>query len=74
MKLSLLPGFPTEGRLERNSIAAFLLMVKNLIGRHPINQDGLLQCHGPSVIGAMLAKVSVPRRTFCGKGRLASEK
>ncbi|XP_075884079.1 neurobeachin-like protein 2 isoform X3 [Nelusetta ayraudi] len=47
----------SEGRLERNSIAAFLLLVKNLIRRHPINQDGLLQCHGPSVIGAMLAKV-----------------
>lgn len=64
-----MPYFPTEGRLERNSVAAFLLMVKNLIRRHPVNQDGLLQCHGPSVIGAMLAKVSILRGS-----RLASKK
>ncbi|XP_017281990.1 neurobeachin-like protein 2 isoform X2 [Kryptolebias marmoratus] len=47
-----------EGRLERNSIAAFLLMVKNLIRHHPVNQESLLQCHGPSIMGAMLSKVS----------------
>ncbi|XP_072317552.1 neurobeachin-like protein 2 isoform X1 [Eucyclogobius newberryi] len=47
----------SEGRLERNSVAAFLLMVKNLIRHHPVNQDCLLQCHGPSIIGAMLTKV-----------------
>ncbi|KAM9851975.1 neurobeachin-like protein 2 [Aulostomus maculatus] len=46
-----------EVRLERNSIAAFLLMVKNLIRRHPVNQESLLHCHGPSIIGAMLSKV-----------------
>ncbi|XP_036930024.1 neurobeachin-like protein 2 isoform X2 [Acanthopagrus latus] len=46
-----------EGRLERNSVAAFLLMVKNLIRHHPVNQEGLLHCHGPSIIGAMLSKV-----------------
>ncbi|XP_074539600.1 neurobeachin-like protein 2 isoform X1 [Halichoeres trimaculatus] len=46
-----------EGRLERNSIAAFLLMVKNMIHHHPVNQESLLQCHGPSIIGAMLSKV-----------------
>uniref|UniRef100_A0AAX7UN54 Neurobeachin-like protein 2 n=1 Tax=Astatotilapia calliptera TaxID=8154 RepID=A0AAX7UN54_ASTCA len=46
-----------EGRLERNSIAAFLLMVKNLIRQHPVNQESLLHCHGPSIIGAMLSKV-----------------
>ncbi|XP_026148843.1 neurobeachin-like protein 2 isoform X3 [Mastacembelus armatus] len=46
-----------EGRLERNSIAAFLLMVKNLICNHPVNQESLLHCHGPSIIGAMLSKV-----------------
>lgn len=46
-----------EGRLERNGIAAFLLMVKNLIRHHPVNQESLLQCHGPSIIGAMLSKV-----------------
>nr|XP_054591731.1 neurobeachin-like protein 2 isoform X3 [Nothobranchius furzeri] len=46
-----------ESRLERNSIAAFLLMVKNLIRHHNINQEILLQCHGPKIIGAMLNKV-----------------
>lgn len=50
--------FLSEGRLERNSIAAFLLMVKNLIRHHPVNQESLLHCHGPSTIGAMLSKVS----------------
>uniref|UniRef100_A0A672Z4Y8 Neurobeachin-like protein 2 n=1 Tax=Sphaeramia orbicularis TaxID=375764 RepID=A0A672Z4Y8_9TELE len=47
----------TEGRLERNSIAAFLLLVKNLIRHHPVNQESLLHCHGPSIIGAMLSEV-----------------
>ena len=47
----------TESRLEKNSIAAFLLLVKNLIRHHPVNQESLLHCHGPSTIGAMLAKV-----------------
>ncbi|XP_035806510.2 neurobeachin-like protein 2 isoform X2 [Amphiprion ocellaris] len=46
-----------ESRLERNSIAAFLLMVKNLIRHHSVNQESLLQCHGPSIMGAMLSKV-----------------
>ncbi|XP_073341280.1 neurobeachin-like protein 2 isoform X2 [Pagrus major] len=46
-----------EGRLERNSVAAFLLMVKNLIRHHPVNQESLLHSHGPSIIGAMLSKV-----------------
>ncbi|XP_062254882.1 neurobeachin-like protein 2 isoform X1 [Platichthys flesus] len=54
----LLPlNMSAEGRLETNSIAAFLLMVKNLIRHHPVNQESLLLCHGPSVIGAMLSKV-----------------
>ncbi|KAJ3598621.1 hypothetical protein NHX12_002126 [Muraenolepis orangiensis] len=47
----------SESRLERNSVAAFLLLVKNLIRRHPVNQESLLHCHGPSTIGAMLGKV-----------------
>ncbi|XP_061771757.1 neurobeachin-like protein 2 isoform X2 [Nerophis ophidion] len=47
----------SETRLERNSIAAYLLMLKNMLRRHPVNQEGLLQCHGPSIIGAMLCKV-----------------
>lgn len=65
----------SEGRLERNSVAAFLLMVKNLIRHHPVNQESLLHCHGPSIIGAMLSKVSAPHvsllqqaGTICGKG------
>ncbi|XP_062322796.1 neurobeachin-like protein 2 isoform X4 [Osmerus eperlanus] len=54
----LLPlGKSSEGRLERNSIAAFLLMVKNLIRHHPVNNESLLNCHGPAIIGAMLSKV-----------------
>ncbi|XP_045064507.1 neurobeachin-like protein 2 isoform X2 [Coregonus clupeaformis] len=54
----LLPlGRSSDGRLERNSVAAFLLMVKNLIRHHPVNQESLLNCHGPSIIGAMLTKV-----------------
>uniref|UniRef100_A0A6I8NWZ9 Neurobeachin-like protein 2 n=1 Tax=Ornithorhynchus anatinus TaxID=9258 RepID=A0A6I8NWZ9_ORNAN len=46
-----------EGRLERNGVAAFLLMVKNFLRGHPVNQDGLIQCHGPAIIGALLQKV-----------------
>ncbi|XP_077576978.1 neurobeachin-like protein 2 isoform X3 [Stigmatopora nigra] len=53
----LLPLKSSEARLERNSIASFLLMLKNMIRRHPVNQESLLQCHGPSIIGAMLSKV-----------------
>ncbi|XP_060726425.1 neurobeachin-like protein 2 isoform X5 [Tachysurus vachellii] len=54
----LLPlGKSCEGRLERNSVAAFLLMVRNMLRNHPVNQEGLLQCHGPPIIGAMLSKV-----------------
>ncbi|KAL2102018.1 hypothetical protein ACEWY4_003779 [Coilia grayii] len=47
----------SEGRLERNSVAAFLLMVKNLLRQHPVNQESLLHCQGPAIIGAMLSKV-----------------
>ncbi|XP_052000288.1 neurobeachin-like protein 2 [Xyrauchen texanus] len=54
----LLPlGKSSEGRLEKNSVAAFLLMVKNMLRNHPANQESLLQCHGPPIIGAMLGKV-----------------
>uniref|UniRef100_A0A665UB45 Neurobeachin-like protein 2 n=1 Tax=Echeneis naucrates TaxID=173247 RepID=A0A665UB45_ECHNA len=60
----LLPLNKSEGRLERNSIAAFLLMVKNMIRHHPVNQESLLHCHGPSIIGAMLSKVSVSYVSF----------
>ncbi|XP_029444090.1 neurobeachin-like protein 2 isoform X2 [Rhinatrema bivittatum] len=55
----LLPlGKSAEGRLERNSVAAFLLMVKNFIQYHAVNQESLLQCQGPAIIGALLQKVS----------------
>ncbi|XP_036393977.1 neurobeachin-like protein 2 isoform X2 [Megalops cyprinoides] len=54
----LLPlGKSSEGRLERNSVAAFLLMVKNLLKHHPVNQESLMHCHGPAIIGSMLSKV-----------------
>ncbi|XP_073782067.1 neurobeachin-like protein 2 isoform X3 [Danio rerio] len=54
----LLPlGKSSEGRLEKNSVAAFLLMIKNMLRNHPANQESLLQCHGPAIIGAMLGKV-----------------
>ncbi|XP_040211167.1 neurobeachin-like protein 2 isoform X2 [Rana temporaria] len=50
-------GKSSESRLERNGVAAFLLMVKNFIQHHPVNQESLLQCHGPAIIGALLQKV-----------------
>ncbi|XP_061093012.1 neurobeachin-like protein 2 isoform X2 [Conger conger] len=54
----LLPlGRTHEGRLEKNSVAAFLLMVKNLLKHHPVNQESLLHCNGPAIIGYMLSKV-----------------
>ncbi|NXA09748.1 NBEL2 protein, partial [Sapayoa aenigma] len=51
-------GKSSENRLERNSVAAFLLLVKNFIRNHPVNQESLVQCHGPAIIGALLQKVS----------------
>ncbi|KAM4026728.1 neurobeachin-like protein 2 isoform 3-T3 [Anomaloglossus baeobatrachus] len=51
-------GKSSESRLERNGVAAFLLMMKNFIQGHPTNQESLLQCHGPAVMGALLQKVS----------------
>ena len=57
----------TETRLEKNSVAAFLLMVKNLIRHHPVNQESLLHCHGPSTIGAMLAKVQLGGEALLNK-------
>ncbi|XP_019471754.1 LOW QUALITY PROTEIN: neurobeachin-like protein 2 [Meleagris gallopavo] len=53
-------GRSSESRLERNSVAAFLLLVKNFIRNHPVNQESLVQCHGPAIIGALLQKVSSP--------------
>ncbi|KAM5156980.1 neurobeachin-like protein 2 isoform 1-T1 [Mantella aurantiaca] len=51
-------GKSSESRLEWNGVAAFLLMVKNFIQHHPANQESLLQCLGPAVMGALLQKVS----------------
>ncbi|XP_064018491.1 LOW QUALITY PROTEIN: neurobeachin-like protein 2 [Pogoniulus pusillus] len=53
-------GKSSESRLERNSVAAFLLLLKNFIQNHPVNQESLVQCHGPAVVGALLQKVSSP--------------
>lgn len=52
-----------EGRLGKNSVAAFLLMIKNMLRNHPANQESLLQCHGPPIIGAMLGKVRAHTHT-----------
>ncbi|XP_060638681.2 neurobeachin-like protein 2 [Anolis sagrei] len=51
-------GKSSESRLERNGVAAFLLLVKNFIRGHAVNQESLVQCHGPAIIGALLQKVS----------------
>lgn len=38
-------------------MAAFLLLVKNFLRNHAVNQESLVQCHGPAIIGALLHKV-----------------
>ncbi|XP_007499793.2 neurobeachin-like protein 2 isoform X6 [Monodelphis domestica] len=50
-------GKSSEGRVERNGVAAFLLMMKNFLRGHLVNQESLMQCHGPAIIGALLQKV-----------------
>ncbi|NXB55189.1 NBEL2 protein, partial [Struthidea cinerea] len=55
--LSIPLGKSSESRLERNSVAAFLLLVKNFLRNHAVNQESLVQCHGPAIIGALLHKV-----------------
>ncbi|XP_072905355.1 neurobeachin-like protein 2 isoform X3 [Hemitrygon akajei] len=50
-------GKSSESKLERNGVAAFLLLIKNFIQNHPINQENLIQCNGPAIIGALLQKV-----------------
>lgn len=47
-----------ESRLERSLVATFILIVKHLIQRHPINQDNLIHSHGVATLGALLQKVS----------------
>lgn len=54
----LLPlGKSPEERMERNAVAAFLLMLRNLLQGHAVNQESLVQCQGPAIIGALLRKV-----------------
>nr|XP_055198957.1 neurobeachin-like protein 2 isoform X3 [Nyctereutes procyonoides] len=54
----LLPlGKSSEVRMERNAVAAFLLMLRNFLQGHAVNQESLVQCQGPAIIGALLRKV-----------------
>ncbi|XP_060018110.1 neurobeachin-like protein 2 isoform X5 [Lagenorhynchus albirostris] len=54
----LLPlGRSSEERMERNAVAAFLLMLRNFLQGHAVNQESLVQCQGPAIIGALLRKV-----------------
>ncbi|XP_039084272.1 neurobeachin-like protein 2 isoform X2 [Hyaena hyaena] len=54
----LLPlGKSSEERMERNAVAAFLLMLRNFLQGHTVNQESLAQCQGPAIIGALLRKV-----------------
>lgn len=46
-----------EERMERNAVAAFLLMLRNFLQGHTVNQESLVQCQGPAIIGALLRKV-----------------
>ncbi|XP_032987580.1 neurobeachin-like protein 2 isoform X2 [Rhinolophus ferrumequinum] len=48
---------PLEERMERNAVAAFLLMLRNFLQGHAVNQESLVQCQGPAIIGALLRKV-----------------
>lgn len=43
--------------MERNAVAAFLLMLRNFLQSHTVNQESLVQCQGPAIIGALLRKV-----------------
>lgn len=47
----------SEERMERNAVAAFLLMLRNFLQGHTVNQESLMQCQGPAIIGALLRKV-----------------
>lgn len=44
--------------MERNAVAAFLLMLRNFLQGHAVNQESLVQCQGPAIIGALLRKVA----------------
>lgn len=43
--------------MQRNAVAAFLLMLRNFLQGHTVNQEGLVHCQGPAIIGALLRKV-----------------
>ncbi|XP_069471622.1 neurobeachin-like protein 1 isoform X2 [Ambystoma mexicanum] len=47
----------SEARLEKNIVATFILMLKHIIQRHPINQENLIHSHGVATLGALLQKV-----------------
>nr|XP_021503591.1 neurobeachin-like protein 2 isoform X3 [Meriones unguiculatus] len=54
----LLPlGKSSEERMEKNAVAAFLLLLRNFLQGHTVNQESLVQCQGPAIIGALLRKV-----------------
>lgn len=55
--------------MERNAVAAFLLMLRNFLQGHAVNQESLVQCQGPAVIGALLRKVR-PAGAACLPNRL----
>ncbi|OCT63836.1 neurobeachin-like protein 1 isoform X1 [Xenopus laevis] len=48
----------SEARLEKNIVATFILLIKHLIQRHPINQEILIHSHGVATLGVLLQKVS----------------
>uniref|UniRef100_A0A286Y0J3 Neurobeachin-like protein 2 n=1 Tax=Cavia porcellus TaxID=10141 RepID=A0A286Y0J3_CAVPO len=50
-------GKSSEDRMEKNAVAAFLLMLRNFLQGHTVNQESLVQCQGPAIIGALLRKV-----------------
>uniref|UniRef100_A0A8C4NEY2 Neurobeachin-like protein 2 n=1 Tax=Eptatretus burgeri TaxID=7764 RepID=A0A8C4NEY2_EPTBU len=64
---SLKQDYATEGspirsfelRLEKNHVACFILMIKNFIKGHLINQDTLAQGQGLAMIGALLQQVNI---------------
>lgn len=54
--------------MERNAVAAFLLMLRNFLQGHPVNQESLVQCQGPAIIGALLRKVGPVGQLTKGTG------
>lgn len=62
--------------MERNAVAAFLLMLRNFLQGHAVNQESLVQCQGPAIIGALLRKVgpagAADQRDWVGGSRRGS--